>query len=417
VDEYRTLSLKERLFNCYAANLTAHEPGLRDVFRCPICLREFGREAIDNNEVTKEHVPGGSLGGGVWTLTCRGCNCAAGGKLESELASRLAAEDWDQGVSDKPRRGRTSVGEGTVTVDVHRRGDEYFIQPHQDLSHPRAFRRGMDNWQSGVIPAGLEVEWDQSYDGLRSWVAVLRMGYLVAFGYFGYGYIMHPNLAQVREQIKNWDDLSISEEAVRPIGQWYHGGNLLGLLYGPSRLRCFFAVVEVSAPTVGHYGVVLLGLDTDSQDVYDRWAESAGTIGELQPKVVFLPFDPDLVCDPTNVDVASRIWRTYRKPLRSWAGRREFHYDGSVDGGTTIWYGRGFQHSYVSGQQYGQSLQHFGGRTVDMGASREPPSGSVGAWLMKHVTRRAIASYVGPILVHEGYAERVPWDSAKIRFK
>lgn len=417
MEKDRTPSLKERLFECYAANLSACEPGLHGVFRCPICLREFGREAIDSNEVTKEHVPGESLGGRVWTLTCRDCNNAAGSELESELTERLAVEDWDRGVTDKPRRGRTCVGNRTITLDVYHRGDQYFVRPHQHLSDPKAFGPTMANWGSGVIPAGLEVEWERRYDGLRSWISALRMGYLLAFGYFGYGYIMQPNLQQVRDQIQNRDEQVLPTSTVR--GPWKspYSASLLGLLYEPSQLRCFCALVQVSTSVVQSFYVVLPGLDADNHDVYNRWAQSAGTIGGLRAEAVFLPFDPDFVCDPTNVDLASRIWSSWRKPLATWAGKSRFHYDGSVDEDTTIWYGSKPYHTCLTEQQYGQLLQHFRGRTVALGTSREPPRGSVGAWLQEHVTKRAIASYVGPILVHEGYAERVHLDSTKIRFK
>jgi hypothetical protein len=53
-------------------------------------------------------------------------------------------------------------------------------------------------------------------------------------------------------------------------------------------------------------------------------------------------------------------------------------------------------------------LGHFGGCTVDIGTSRDNPTeGSVGEWLQTHVCKTAIASYVGAILVEEGYARRV----------
>jgi hypothetical protein len=52
-----------------------------------------------------------------------------------------------------------------------------------------------------------------------------------------------------------------------------------------------------------------------------------------------------------------------------------------------------------------------------MGTSRDnPPTGSVGAWLQENVTKTAIASYVGPILLSEGLASRVPGEPSKIRF-
>jgi len=92
--------------------------------------------------------------------------------------------------------------------------------------------------------------------------------------------------------------------------------------------------------------------------------------------------------------------------LRTWGGRSSFEYSGSVFTGTEIRYGKGSTIS-VTRDQYAGLLRHFGSRTVSIGTSRtNPPPGSVGEWLQKHVTRTAIASYVGPILVHEGYAVR-----------
>jgi hypothetical protein len=53
--------------------------------------------------------------------------------------------------------------------------------------------------------------------------------------------------------------------------------------------------------------------------------------------------------------------------------------------------------------------------TVDAGTSRtDPPAKSVGEWFLANVTKTAIASYVCPILIHEGFAERV--DKSQIAF-
>jgi len=48
---------------------------------------------------------------------------------------------------------------------------------------------------------------------------------------------------------------------------------------------------------------------------------------------------------------------------------------------------------------------------VPIGTSRnDPPAGSVGERLQEHVTKTAIASYVGAILVDEGFPERLGSD-------
>ena len=102
--------------------------------------------------------------------------------------------------------------------------------------------------------------------------------------------------------------------------------------------------------------------------------------------------------------------------LKTWAGRSEFKYEGSVDMGTTITFGNG-NRAKITADQYNALLNHFRGRTVDIGTSRTaPPRDSVGKWLQENVTKVATASYVGPILIHEGYAIKADIGS-KIKFE
>lgn len=93
--------------------------------------------------------------------------------------------------------------------------------------------------------------------------------------------------------------------------------------------------------------------------------------------------------------------------LRTWAGKSTFSYTGSVKNGTKITYGN-YHTTKVNGKQYNDLLDHFQGKTVPAGTSRtDPPKGSVGEWLQANVTKVAISSYVCPILITEGYAEKV----------
>jgi hypothetical protein len=103
--------------------------------------------------------------------------------------------------------------------------------------------------------------------------------------------------------------------------------------------------------------------------------------------------------------------------LPTWTGRSEFTYGGSVKEGVTIKYGNGFSYTQkMSAQQFRNLLDYFGGRTVNIGTSRTtPPPGSVGEWLQVNVTKIALASYVGPILINENYATKVV--GPLIRFK
>lgn len=101
--------------------------------------------------------------------------------------------------------------------------------------------------------------------------------------------------------------------------------------------------------------------------------------------------------------------------LETWGGLAGFRYSGSVRLGTKITYGR-MKHASITAEEYRALLRRFRGTTVNIGTTRTyPPGGSVGDWLMANVTRSGIASYVGPVLVAEGYAEKV--DGPMIRFK
>lgn len=98
--------------------------------------------------------------------------------------------------------------------------------------------------------------------------------------------------------------------------------------------------------------------------------------------------------------------------VKTWAEKSEFRYEGSVKEGVVIHYGNDFAYTAkVSAEQFQRLLTHFRGRTVPLGTSRtNPPEDSVGAWLKENVTKTAIASYVGPILIKEGYAEKIGSD-------
>ena len=107
--------------------------------------------------------------------------------------------------------------------------------------------------------------------------------------------------------------------------------------------------------------------------------------------------------------------RGIMKELATWGRKSKFKYRGSIENGTTIIYGKGYS-IIVTKEQYISLLNHFRGKTVDAGTSRtDAPQGSVGKWLQINVTKTAIASYVCPILIVEGYAEGIGKSQLKFR--
>ena len=102
--------------------------------------------------------------------------------------------------------------------------------------------------------------------------------------------------------------------------------------------------------------------------------------------------------------------RTLRamKTLFPWSGLREFRCEGSVPKGITFHTGVGFSHPYsLNATELHQILTEFSGREVKIGTHRTaPPDGSIGDWIKGRFKLGGIMSYLGVVLVEEGYAER-----------
>lgn len=96
----------------------------------------------------------------------------------------------------------------------------------------------------------------------------------------------------------------------------------------------------------------------------------------------------------------------------TWGGRSTFDYTGDVKTGTEITFGRG-QVRNVSAEQYEALRQRFLNQVIKVSTPREGSEG-LGEWLRINVTTTALASYVAPILVLEGYAIRVNQRDIKI---
>jgi hypothetical protein len=92
--------------------------------------------------------------------------------------------------------------------------------------------------------------------------------------------------------------------------------------------------------------------------------------------------------------------------LKTITKSKSFKYDGSVNKGTTIYFGEGNK-VYVSNDKWTSLIKTFNSKTIRIGSSRtDPQKGSLGDWLMNNVTKQAIASYIAPILIHEEFAKQ-----------
>ncbi len=107
--------------------------------------------------------------------------------------------------------------------------------------------------------------------------------------------------------------------------------------------------------------------------------------------------------------------------LETWGGRSDFRYEGSITQGTKIFYkdkskATSWSTEVVTAEQYQGLLSKFSGLEVELGHYPTPRTGSIEEWLKVQYDQWGLTSYIGPILVHEGYAVRVA-AKTRIRFK
>jgi hypothetical protein len=109
------------------------------------------------------------------------------------------------------------------------------------------------------------------------------------------------------------------------------------------------------------------------------------------------------------------VWKS--KPPKDSKKKYDFEYVGSVETGTEIYFGKN-ETVFISKDNYLKLLEYFKGRAVTIGTPHEKdlPVDTVGGFLQKILeTQTVYASYVGSILIHEGYAIKGE-DHTKIEF-
>ena len=95
------------------------------------------------------------------------------------------------------------------------------------------------------------------------------------------------------------------------------------------------------------------------------------------------------------------------KQTVSWGGRTCFWYKGSVEEGTTIFYGTKLTKRFITKEVYSEIREKFRRVYCNIGSSQQdPPKNSVGHYLKDKHNISGMAGYIGAILVTEGYAEK-----------
>ncbi|RTQ52313.1 hypothetical protein EJV47_04635 [Hymenobacter gummosus] len=289
---------KKALFNLFSQNLEwvkqhpsiAFKPDFSHGYICPLCFDVFfdkDLSSVVKNPLTVEDIPPVSLGGKPIALTCKNCNSKSGHKLDVHLLNRLLEIDSHSFLPNSKTKAKFEVNGNTVngTFEVDDSGvvkmnllpshsnpvqAERFMSdmfPPRTIYNPLFYPEKM--FDNGYESPTFNVKFNETSNERRAQVALLRIGYLIAFAVLGNGFLINGNLFKVREQILKPDEQILPEVfwVNREFPEETEGINIVTL---PKELRCFLVIFRLKTPSQSRqFAVILPGPSEPGLQVYD----------------------------------------------------------------------------------------------------------------------------------------------------
>lgn len=223
---------------------------------CPLCLEIFQEKDLENSEenhLTLEHNPPDSLGGKGNILTCKECNNRSGHKTDIELLTYLKEQEFKKFKPNSKHRTKITNKKGdNITADFSFDSERKMtIKFQSKYSNPNDYKNFLEGEEKGYFPvkndptkfftSQLNFDFkipDKGNERLAS-IALLKIGYLLAFEKFGHIFLFNQNLDPIREQILNPKKNIINKPfCINHIFPDEYLG--MNLMTKPTELNCFF---------------------------------------------------------------------------------------------------------------------------------------------------------------------------------
>jgi hypothetical protein len=318
---------REELFNILSANLQfvknsprVHlEPDIDEGIICPVCFKLYTRESLSkeyDDHLTLEDIPPKALGGTPKTLTCKVCNNWAGSQLEGHLVKKLQAEEILQGISDGRIESRFGPGEGidltaTTSIGSDRVIDIRYDPKRSDPNQVEQLHKLEDNGEIGEIKLKIIL----GYKINRPEIALIRVAYLSAFSFFGYGFLMNPSLLYVRSQIQRSCETILPDWGILK-GEFPDEALGINVINKPKELQSYLVVFDLKTEyRTTRHGVILPGPSFPGSNVYFRLAElrADGANTPVEYGLRGIPKD-DYLTREDFAFAAHHYWDAFRVP-------------------------------------------------------------------------------------------------------
>ncbi len=290
--------IRRKIFEIFSKNLTeikshpeiSFKPDFDNGYICPICFDPFFESDLSNksqNPLTIEDVPPKSLGGNPKILTCKKCNSKSGHELDNHSLLRLNEIDAREFLPNSQYKTTFSRGENKANglVKIDNEGKLIVdIQPQisdpkstnrfmKDVFPPRTFYSPIFHPEKQFEPYKTKeftINLPENSSERRSEVAILRIGYLLAFSIFGNAFLINGPLFGVREQILNPDKKILS-----PVFwiKFEFPEEMLGMniIKEPEELRCFVAIFNLTTKSkTRQFAIALPGPSEPGIKIYEN---------------------------------------------------------------------------------------------------------------------------------------------------
>ena len=182
-----------------------------ELYPCPTCLQLFDRAALNEGDLTLEHVPPEAVGGKGIRLTCKKCNNSAGTMIDAARAEFDKLRNLNLALASQTGKYEGSVklkiGDTEVNATAEVAGDKITFHVMDERNNPEHLAA-----QNEHLTKLVESRQENHEFGVRAsfratpqqvFISNLRAAYLAAHALLGYSYICQAQLTVVREQIQD----------------------------------------------------------------------------------------------------------------------------------------------------------------------------------------------------------------------
>ena len=188
-----------RLFEMLSADLAKYMVGRRDVVWCPLCMKEFGRDAAESGLMTEEHVIPESTGNVEVTLTCKPCNDRAGHQIDHHIARKVRHDLAFLGGEPIKGRLKWDGGGSPVNMSINKEGDLHLDVTRANPHVTKSFVDRLRAHATGERP--IQFRLTNPYHVKKFAAALVKAAYLGLFVDRKYGYALLPSLDPIRRAI------------------------------------------------------------------------------------------------------------------------------------------------------------------------------------------------------------------------